>query len=65
MQRESHGDPTAPGRNAALSLTAEASPEARRLKALLPGLRSLTPDQIFDAEPDMMIGAIREATHPK
>ncbi|MFI6394945.1 TetR/AcrR family transcriptional regulator C-terminal domain-containing protein [Nonomuraea sp. NPDC050547] len=65
VRREFHGDPTAPERNAELFAAAEASPEANRLKALLPSLRSLTPDQIFDAELDMIIGAIREAAHPK
>jgi AcrR family transcriptional regulator len=60
--RELHGDPTTPERNADLFAAAEASAQTTRLKALLPGLRTVTPDEIFDAELDMLIGAIRATT---
>ncbi|SEG62958.1 regulatory protein, tetR family [Nonomuraea solani] len=59
VQRELQGDPTTPRRNAELFVAAEASRDAERLKALLPSLRAVTPDEIFDAELDMVISAIR------
>ncbi|PZF84623.1 TetR/AcrR family transcriptional regulator [Jiangella anatolica] len=59
VQRELTGDPTAPRRNAGLFEAAEASPDAARLKALLPGLRAVTADEVFAAELDMLVGAIR------
>jgi AcrR family transcriptional regulator len=62
LQRELHGDPTTPRRNAELFAAAETSHDAERLKALLPSLRTMTPDEIFDAEVDMLVGAIRAAT---
>ncbi|MFD9940400.1 TetR/AcrR family transcriptional regulator C-terminal domain-containing protein [Nonomuraea sp. NPDC059023] len=65
VQREVHGDPTAPERNAELFVAAEAGEGMKQLKALLPSLRAVTPDQIFGAELDMVIGAIRETAQPR
>ncbi|NKY59226.1 TetR/AcrR family transcriptional regulator [Nocardia flavorosea] len=60
--RETHGDPTTPGRNAELFAAAETSRDAVRLKALLPALRAVTGDEIFEAELDILIAAVRAAT---
>jgi len=55
--REEHGDPTTPSRNAELFAAAER--DGARLKALLPSLRAVTGDELFDAELDMVVTAIR------
>ncbi|HVW41823.1 MAG TPA: TetR/AcrR family transcriptional regulator C-terminal domain-containing protein [Amycolatopsis sp.] len=57
--REVRGDPTTQDRNATLFAAAEASRDAARFTALLPSLRTVTSDEIFAAELDMLIEAIR------
>lgn len=59
VQRELHGDPTTPHRNAQLFTAAEADHGRDGLKALIPSLRSVTPDEIFTTELDIVIGSIR------
>ncbi|MBN6038118.1 TetR/AcrR family transcriptional regulator [Amycolatopsis sp. 195334CR] len=61
--REANGDPTTPHRNAEVFAAAESGDRAPRLKALLPHLREVTSDQVFDAELDLLIGAIRRETN--
>ncbi|GAB3565085.1 hypothetical protein GCM10027445_10020 [Amycolatopsis endophytica] len=56
--REVHGDPTTPDRNAGIFAAAQGSSSAPTLKALVPHLRAATADEIFDAELDMLVGAI-------
>lgn len=57
--RESHGDPTTARRNAELFEAAAHSDDTPRLRELTPRLRRMTPDQVFDAELDMIIAAIK------
>lgn len=59
--REVHGDPTAPDRNAPIFEAAQSGSAAPTLKALVPHLRAATADEIFDAELDMLVGAIHAA----
>ncbi|MEV5888670.1 TetR/AcrR family transcriptional regulator [Nonomuraea fuscirosea] len=65
VQREVHGDPTAPERNAELFVAAESSQGTDRLRTLLPSLRQVMPEEIFDVELDIVIGAIRAAARPE
>ena len=59
--REVHGDPTSPDRNARIFDAAQAGSAAPTLKALVPHLRAATAGEIFEAELDMLIGAIHAA----
>jgi AcrR family transcriptional regulator len=59
--REAHGDPTTAERNAELYDAAADSEVAPRLRALSSRLRKVTPDQIFDDQLEMIIGAIENA----
>ncbi|MFD4252806.1 hypothetical protein ACFWQL_23975 [Amycolatopsis thermoflava] len=59
--REVHGDLTTPERDAGIFEAARASSAAPTLKALVPHLRAATADEVFDAELDMLAGAIHAA----
>lgn len=59
--REVHGDPATPERNAGIFEAARASSAAPTLKALVPHLRAVTADEVFDAEFDLLVGAIHAA----
>ncbi|WP_431901763.1 hypothetical protein [Amycolatopsis thermoflava] len=59
--REVHGDPATPERDAGIFEAARPSSAAPTLKALVPHLRAATADEVFDAELDMLAGAIHAA----
>ncbi|MFD4197491.1 hypothetical protein [Amycolatopsis thermoflava] len=59
--REVHGDRATPERDAGIFEAARASSAAPTLKALVPHLRAVTADEVFDAELDMLVGAIHAA----
>ncbi|MQA79685.1 MAG: TetR family transcriptional regulator [Streptosporangiales bacterium] len=59
--RELRGDPTSPSRNEALLAGAEHRPDAPRLRALAPRLRSADPDEVFETELDMFVAAVEHA----
>ncbi|WP_413105021.1 TetR/AcrR family transcriptional regulator [Streptomyces sp. Inha503] len=61
LHRETHGDPVDHHRTASLVALAEEADGHPRLRAALPHLRDLTPEQILESELDMLILAVETA----
>lgn len=61
LHRELHGDPVSAHRTASLLALAEQAEDHPRLRAAEPHLRAVSSEEVFEAELDMLIEAIRTA----
>ncbi|MEU6783243.1 TetR/AcrR family transcriptional regulator C-terminal domain-containing protein [Nonomuraea angiospora] len=61
LHRELHGDPVSAHRTASLLALAEQAEDHPRLRAAEPHLRAVSAEEVFEAELDMLIEAVRAA----
>ncbi|MEU3550314.1 TetR/AcrR family transcriptional regulator C-terminal domain-containing protein [Streptomyces longwoodensis] len=64
LHRELHGDPVNHHRTASPTALAEQAGDYARLRAAVPYLLELSPEQVFQDELDMLVLSIRAATRP-
>jgi AcrR family transcriptional regulator len=61
LHRELHGDPVAAHRTASLLALAGQAEDHPRLRAAEPHLRAVSPEEVFEAELDILVEAVRAA----